>query len=140
MRVDKDSGDLLSIAQIEVLPGVTSIAGLVNPVAGGEIRTPQAFPTAHVNNFRIGRRNGKRSHRTDGLIVEDRVPGASVVGGLPHSAVVWSHIENVGLSWHAADRNPAAGTKWSDQSPMQFLKQFAIKLLGETECDKREYQ
>ena len=122
MWIDDDGGDLLPIAQTKMLPRTTTIAGLVNPVAGGEVRTSQAFPAAHVNNFRIGRGNGQRSYRAGRLIIEDRVPGASVIGGLPHSAVVRSHVENVGLSWHAADRNPASAAKRSDQSPMQFLK------------------
>ena len=58
MRIDKDGSDLLSIAQPKMLPGVAAVGRLVYAVAGGKIRTPQAFPAAHVNNVRIGRGNG----------------------------------------------------------------------------------
>src|SRR5258705_598300 len=139
MRINDDGGDLLPISQTKMLPRATTIGGFVDTIASREIGTPQTFPAAHVNDFRIRRRNSKRSHRTCGLIVEDRAPGASVIGGLPHSAVVRGHVENVGLSWDTANRNPAPAPKGSDQSPVQFLKQFGIKVLGETECDEREY-
>src|ERR1700693_1497017 len=114
MRVDKDGGDLLSIPQAEVLPGPPTIGGLVDTVSGGEIGAAQTFPAAHINNFRIGWRDGQCSDRTSGLIVKDRVPGASVVGRFPHPAIVRSHVENVRLSWHTTDRNSTSAAKGSD--------------------------
>ena len=101
--IDDDVGDLLGVAQAEMLPGVAGVGGLVNAVAGGEIGTAQAFAAADVNDVGIGGRDGDGADGAGGLGVEDRDPGVAEVGGLPDSAVVGRHVENILMSGNAGD-------------------------------------
>src|SRR6202022_2611020 len=104
MRIDENGGDLLPIAQAEMLPGATRVAGLIDSVAGGKVWPSQAFAAADINHVRIRRSNRQRADGTSGLIVKNRVPGSAIVIGLPHSAVVRRHVEHIRLR-----RNPGDG-------------------------------
>ena len=47
--------------------------------------------------FGIGGGDGEGADRSGGLVVEDGVPGAAVVGGLPDAAIADTDVEDVGL-------------------------------------------
>src|SRR5260370_40621378 len=98
--IDEDCGDLLRIAETEVLPGPSGISRFVDAVAGGEVRALQPFAAAYVDDVGIGRRNGDGADRARVLIVEDRLPGAARVRGLPYAAVNPRHVQNIGLLPH----------------------------------------
>ena len=77
-RIHEDRGDLLGIAQAEMLPGFAAVAGFVDSIANREIRAPQSFAAAYVNDFGIGRRDGKSADGAGGLIIKNRTPRLSV--------------------------------------------------------------
>ena len=79
-RVDGDLRDLLAVAQAEMRPGLAGVGGFVDAVADREIGTLQSLAAADVDDVRIGRRDGDRADGSGRLIVEDRIPGAAVVG------------------------------------------------------------
>ena len=98
----------------QVLPRV---GGFVDAVADGEIGPLQAFAAADVDDVGIGRRDGERADGAGRLIVEDRLPGAAVVGGLPDAAVVDADVEDVGLAGHAGRPDGAAAAERADHPP-----------------------
>ena len=58
LRVNDDGGDLLAVAQAEVLPGFSAVGGFVNAVASGKIGAAQAFAAADIDDVGIGWRYG----------------------------------------------------------------------------------
>ena len=102
-RIDGHLGNLLAIAQAEVRPGLAAVGGLVDAIADGEVGTMQSFTAADVDDLRVGGRDGDGADRAGGLLVEDRLPGAAVVGGLPDAAVDRADVEDVGLAGNAAE-------------------------------------
>jgi hypothetical protein len=53
VRVHQNVGDLLAVAQTEMLPGVARVGGFVNAVARRKVGPAQAFPAADINDFGI---------------------------------------------------------------------------------------
>ncbi len=128
-RVDENHGDLLGTTQTEVRPRFSRVGGLVDSVAGREIRTLQAFAAAHVNDVRIGRCNRQRANRARGLVIENRIPGVAKIGALPDAAIDGGHVENVGLVRHAGDGHGAASAKRPDAAPAHLGVELLIELL-----------
>ena len=70
--------------------------------------------------FGIGRRDGDRADRAGRLVVEDRRPGAAVVGRLPDAAVDDADVERVRLAGDAVERLGPAGAVRPDVAPAQL--------------------
>ena len=98
VRVDDDLRDLLAIAQSEVPPGLAGVGGFVDAVAHGEIGALKAFAAADVDDVRIGRGDGDGADGAGGLAVEDGMPGAAEIVGLPDAAVVDADVEDIRLT------------------------------------------
>src|SRR6266852_1745738 len=131
-RVHDDRGNLLRVAKPEMRPRFSGISGVVKSVAGGQVRALQSFAAAHINNVRVGRRDRESADGTAGLLIENGIPRAAKIVGLPHAAVYRGHIKNVGLMQHAGDRHSAAAAKWPDAAPPHFGKERRIILLSPT--------
>src|SRR6266404_3854023 len=121
-----------------MLPCASSVGRFVYAVADGEIRATQPFAAAHINNVWIGRRNRQRSDRTRGLVVEGRVPSASVVSRLPHAAIVGRHIEDIRLAGNSGNSHCPSGSEWADHAPVQFLVKCRVDLLGGKRNGKKQ--
>ena len=100
-----------------MLPGFSGVGGFVDAVANGKIGPLQAFAAADINDVRVGRRDGQSADRASRLPIEDRRPGASVVGALPDAAIIGRHVEHVGLLRDAGDSYGATGAKRADKPP-----------------------
>src|ERR1700722_4271194 len=120
-RIDGQRGNLLRIIEAEMFPGLARIRRFVDSISYREIGTMQSFAAAHKNNVWIGWRNGNRSDRLRRLVVENRIPGASVVVRFPDSAIDLTYKKNVGLACAARSGASAPAAKRSDHAPMQFL-------------------
>ena len=127
-RIDENRGDLLRVAETEMRPGFSRVGGFVNAIAGGKIGALQTFAAADVNDIGIGRCDGQRADGAGGLVVENRIPGVSKIGGLPDAAVDGSHVENVGLVRDAGDGHGAASAERADAAPAHFRIEFLIEL------------
>ena len=125
-RIDGDLRDLLAVAQAEVGPGLAGVGGFVDAVADGEIGTLESFAAADVDDVGIGGSDGESADGAGGLVVEDGVPGAAVVGGLPDAAVADADVEDVGLGGDALGGFGASGAQGSDGTPAHFGKHFAV--------------
>src|SRR5467141_3079378 len=129
-RVDEDRGDLLGVAEVwQMRPGFSGIGGFVYAIAGREIGALQSFATAHVNNVRIGRSNSQCANGAAGLVVENRIPGVSEIGGLPDAAVDGGHVENVELVRDPGNGHGAAAAERADAAPAHFGIELLIELL-----------
>ena len=80
--------------------------------------------------FGIGRRHGDGADGAGGLVVEQRNPGGTEVGGAPDAAVIEADVEDVGLAGYAGEGARAAGARRSDGAPVHLGIKFAVDGLG----------
>src|SRR5205823_4017690 len=95
--VDRDHRDLLRVPEAEVRPRLAGVCGLVDPVADGQVGAREPFAAAYIYGIGVRRGDRDRADGLRGLLVEDRLPGATRVVGLPDAAVHLRHVERVGL-------------------------------------------
>ena len=69
--------------------------------------------------LRVGRRDGERADGAGRLVVEDRLPGAAGIGGLPDAAVVDADVEDVRLAGDAGGADRPAAAERADHAPLQ---------------------
>src|SRR5207237_7211145 len=118
-RVDVNHRDHLRVAQPEMSPCPPRVGRLVDTVADGEIGPNDAGAGPDVDDVAIGGRDGNGANRSGRLIVEDRLPRRTVVGGAPYAAVVEPDIEHVRLAGHAGERARAARAGAGDRPPLR---------------------
>jgi hypothetical protein len=59
VRIDEHGGFLLAVGRVGVLPGLARVGGLVQAVAGEEVRPLEALAAANVEDVRVGRGDGE---------------------------------------------------------------------------------
>src|SRR5579859_3532302 len=89
----------------------------------------QPFAAAYVNYIRIRESDRHCSDRAGRLLVEDWCPGTAIVGRLPHAAVAYAHIKDVGLVGHTGDGLGASATEGANRPPVEGLKEVRAELL-----------
>src|SRR6185436_6791638 len=94
------------------------IGGFVDAVAHGEVGADDPGSRANVDDIRVGRSDGDRPDGPGRLIVEDRLPGRTVVGRSPDAAVVEADVEHVRLAGHAGQGARAAASCRTDLAPV----------------------
>src|SRR5712692_7794485 len=114
-------------------PCFSSVSGLVNAIAHGEIGAMQAFATAHVNDIGVGRSYGNGPNGLRGLMVENGVPGASRVFRFPDATVHLANIEDIGLARDTGGCSRAPTPERSNHAPTHFLVHAFRKMLRR--CD-----
>ena len=130
-RIDRDLRDLLAVAQAEMRPGFARVGRFVDAVADREIGAMQSFAAPDVNDVRIRNRNRQRADRAGRLIIENRLPGAPVIGRLENAAIDLREIENVRLRRHAANRaHPSAAVR-PDVAPMEEVREILLRRRGD---------
>ena len=139
MRIDLDIGDHLRIAQAQVRPGLAGVGGFVHAVAGGEIGADDARAGADVDDVGVGGRDGDGADGAGGLVVEERRPGGTVIGGAPDAAVIEADVEDVGLAGDAGESARAAGARRSDGAPVHLgIKAGIDRLRGREGRERNE--
>src|SRR5262249_2221669 len=101
------------------------VGRLVDTVADGEIGPNDSGAGPDRDDVPSGGRDGNGTDRSGRLIVEDRLPCRTVVGGAPHAAVVEPDIEYVRLARHAGERACAACAGRADLPPLHRDGPFA---------------
>ena len=139
-RVDGDLRNLLAVAQAEMRPGLAGVGGFVDAVADGEVGPLQALAAADVDDVRIGGRDGDGADGAGRLVVEDRIPGAAVVGRLPDAAVAHADVEDVRLAGDAGGGLGASAAMRADRAPAHFLKELGIVAGGTTQQQRRQQE
>ena len=79
----------------------------------------QTFAAAHIKNVRIGNRYRDGADRPGWLIVENRLPGSSVIDCFENATVDLPHVKDVRLGRNAGDGVGTTTTKRADIAPTQ---------------------
>ena len=108
-------------------PGLARVVRAVDAVADREIGPVQPFAACRVDDVVVGRRDRDGADRLRVFMVEDRLPGAAGIGGLPHAAVYLAYVEDVGLVSHAGSGPRAPTTKGPDHAPVQVRQGTAVR-------------
>src|ERR1019366_10303776 len=104
--------------QAQVRPVLATVGRLVDAVTNGQVGSDDPGPGPDVDDVGIARRDGDRTDRASGGLVEERFPIGTVVCRSPHTAVVEPDVEHVRLAWHAGPRPRPAGPRGAYRSPV----------------------
>ena len=85
-------------------------------------------PLRDVEDVRIRRRDRDPADRSGRLVVEDRLPRAAGIGGLPDAAVAHADVEGVRLARVAGGRLRPPGAERTDVAPSQFAEEAGADL------------
>ncbi len=127
LGIDDDGGNLLAVAQAGVLPSPAAVGGFVDSISGREIGALEPFAAADVDDVGVGRGHSDAADGASGLVVEDRLPGAAGVGGLPNTAVVDADVKQVRPAGHAGRAVGAPAAKRPNHPPAQLAVQIRIE-------------
>src|SRR5439155_25758411 len=130
LGIDEDRRDLLAVAQAQVFPRLAAVGRFVDAIADGQVGALEALAAADVEDVGVGRRYGQGADGAGGLVVEDGVPGAAGVGGLPDTAVVDADVEDVGLAGDADGADGAPAAEGADHAPAQGVVMLGGDVLG----------
>src|SRR5260370_37397902 len=136
--IDEDGGDLLRVAQAEMLPRLAGVGGFVDAITGREIRALETFAAPDIKNIGVGWRDGNRADRAGRLVVENGIPRVAGVGCLPNASVHCSHIEDIRLVRGAGDGDGAAAAERPDAAPAHLAIKFLTVLLRALRKTQRE--
>ena len=127
LRIDGDARNLLVVVDPHVRPRSARIGRLVDAVTGGEVGAMQSLARAHVHDVGIRDRHVDRANRPARLLVEDWIPGAAVVRGLPDAAVHHPHIEHVWLRRYSGRGLGPSAAEWADHPPARSLDRRGVE-------------
>src|SRR3977135_1111773 len=94
----------------------------------------QTFAAANIDHVRIRRRYRDTSNRAGWLILEDWLPGSSIIGRLEYAAIHLRHIKNVWLRRHSHRCSCATAAERPDVEQTKRLQKFLFHL---GHCRKR---
>ena len=124
--------------QPNVLPGLTSVGGLVDAITRAEGRANVRLTGPGIKDVRVRRRNLQRADRGDGLPIEHRLPAHAGVDGLPHTAINRAKVKRSSAAGYAGHGCGAAAAKGADQPPLQSAEQLrSDRLAGGTDVQKK---
>ncbi len=138
LRVDRQLGDLLAVGQAAVRPGESAVAGAVDAVADRQVRPAQPLAARHVDDGGVGGRDRDRADRLRLLLIEDRLPGAPGVAGLPDATVDRADVEDVGLRGDARHRPGAPAAQRADHAPAEIRVEAGAWVRGGCALGRRE--
>ena len=72
-------------------------------------------------------RHGDRADRPRGLVVEQRRPGGTEIGGAPDAAVVEADVEDVGLAGHSGESPGASSAGRAYGAPVHLGVKFRVE-------------
>jgi hypothetical protein len=123
LGMNDDAADLLRVGESDARPRLPAIDRFEHPLALRDIGAHVRLARSDVDHLRIRRRDRNRPDRTDRLRVEDGMPRAAGIHGLPHSAIHAAEVEVLRLTRDSADGEHASGAERSDEAPVKILKE-----------------
>src|SRR5262249_7930413 len=105
-----------------------AVQRFVNPVAVRDVAANTSFTGTHVDHVVVGSRNGNGSDGGDGLLVKERLPVCSSVGGSPHTSRSRAEIKHAGFTWDTGHCQYASAAKRSHLPPAHSVKHFLVHL------------
>src|SRR5262249_5325776 len=131
LRVDDQLADLAFLFP-DVLPRLAAVRGLVDAVAGRHVAANVPLAGTDVDHGRVGGGHGDGSDGGDGLVVEDRLPGAAAVLGLPDAAGGGGRIVDQRIAGHTARAADSAARCGAEGAVLQVFefRWAALVLVG----------
>ena len=120
----------VNVPKADVVPSLSAVYALVNPVADAQIRSLEPFAAPDEDG--VGSRGGDR-HASDGsgrLVVEDREPGPAIVGRFPDPAVVDADEKLVRTARDPSSSDGSSASMGADAPPTQMLGEHGVDGLG----------
>src|SRR4029077_16966278 len=103
--------------QAQMGPGPPGVGRLVNAIAEAR-RVPEGgLAAADIDGVGSGGSHGERTDRGDRLIVEDGLPHATAVAGLPEPAIHGAGVELLWPSGHARHGVGPPAADGAEQAP-----------------------
>ncbi len=117
--IDPQPADVLALGEPARLPGLAAVGGAVDAVAGGDVPPGGDLAGRHVEHSWVAGSHRQGADRARLLMLEERIPRAPGVGGLPHPAVGRAEVERLRLPRHSGGASPPAAAQRADQAPPQ---------------------
>ena len=130
-RIHDDPPDLPRGLETDVRPGLAPVRRAIHAVAVRDVRAHVGLARADVEDARVRGRDGDRADRRDRLAVEDRLPRAARVLGLPDAAADGAEVEVIRLPRHARDREHAPAAKRAGEPPLHAGEKARVERLGQ---------
>jgi hypothetical protein len=111
-------------------PRFAAIRRPIDAVSHGKIGPMQTFARTDVDDLGVRLRDRDGTDRLRGLGIEDRVPGAAIVIGLPHAAVDRSDQERIRPAGNAGYGPSAAAAKRAHHPPRKILRDHRNRRIG----------
>ena len=120
LGVNYDTAHVAGLLEPLIRPALAAVIRSVDAVAPGDAPPVPGLARAQPHDVGVGRSHGHRAQRRRAPVFEDRIPGDTPVGCLPHAAGGGGDVEGVGLMRHAGDVGDAtAGERRADLAPLQ---------------------
>ena len=117
--MDADFGDVLRLAEADVLPRLARVGRFVDAVAGLDVAANARLARADEDDVRIRFRHGDRAdRRTRDLAVGHRRPRLAAVRGLPQAAASGAEIAFLRPLQGTGHRQRAAAAVGADAAPL----------------------
>ena len=117
--IDPQAADVAAGGEPARLPGPAAVARAIDAVASGDVPAGGDLAGAHVEDGGIA---GSHRQGADGggrLVLEQRIPGAPGVGGLPDAAVGRAEVEGVRLPRDSSGAGAPPAAQRADETPAQ---------------------
>ena len=128
--VNNDRADVLSVAQSNVLPGLSAIKRFEHSVAIGHIAADAGFAGPGVNDVVVGIGNGNRADRRGRFMVEKRFPVHPAIGRFPYPACYRAEEICVRFTRNTGYGQSASTTERADVAPVHATKKLLIVSLS----------
>src|SRR5262249_48228213 len=124
-RVDEDAGQVLGVAQADVLPGGAAVGALVKAVAEADAALRLVLAAAEPDDVGVLRIDDDAAERVGAVVVEDRFPGQAAVGRLPEAAGGRRDVPDAAVARVHGDVGDAPGRQgWADGTQRQGAAGF----------------
>ena len=130
-RMDLDAGDLPSLWQPDMCPGLAAVRRFVHAVAmAGSDPSDRLLPSTDVDDVGVRRRHGNGADRADvEVVVGEILPGQTGVLRLPQATAGGTHVVKLWVLGYACDGGHAAAAEGTHQAPFHGRKKRCVDRL-----------
>ena len=135
-RMQNHAMDFLGFFEPQKFPAIAAINAFINSIPNANAVAGIALAGSDPNDAGIGLKNRYRANRRGGLIVKNRLPGDSAIGGFPDAASRCANINDIRIGNHGFDvANSAAHASGTDAASFHARKKVMIEL-GKNRVDR----
>src|ERR1700761_4211020 len=109
-------------------PRLARIGGLVDTIAGRQIRSLQTLAAGHIDNVGLALGHGNGADRAGWLTVPHAMPRRAGISRLPHTTVHRTEIERGWLAGYAGQSASTARPHRANLTPLHLRIELRIDL------------